>query len=151
MATFHNFNCNNCNFKIFVSGPHEYKFENGEIKTLTHPGNHECADGLYLNAFCTHCDKNHELIIVEYIEPVENPFESNLENIKKEFRGNYNDYMKDHPHKTKIPTECFSFSAVKCPTCKNNMIYYPGHIDKFNCPKCKKGNLIFDEKSIMIT
>ena len=152
MATYYTFNCTNCTNKISVSGPHEFKFENGAIKALPHPGSHESsANGLYLNAFCPHCEKNQKLIIVEYIDAVENPWEINLENIKKQYRANYVDYIKDHPQKRKIPTECFCFSAIKCPSCKKEMVYYPGNIDKFKCPTCKTGNLMVDDKSLMMT
>ncbi len=151
MATYISFICVDCNFKISVSGPHEFKFQFGNMIALPHPVGNQKADGLYINAYCPHCVEYKKLIIVEFIEANYNPWEMNLENIKKEYRENYKDYKKDNPEKTKLPTECFSFSAIKCPTCKNEMIYYPGYIEKFNCPACKNGKLIIDDKSLMIT
>ncbi|MDW7681972.1 MAG: hypothetical protein SCK70_15525 [bacterium] len=151
MASYYKFKCNNCKFEVTVSGPHEFKFENGVIKALPHPGDDEPADGLYLNVYCPHCDKNLNLTRVEYIEPAENPFETNVENIKEEYLNNYSAYIKDYPQKTKIPTECFNLFALKCPCCDNDVLYYPGHADRFHCPKCKNGKFEFDINFFMIT
>lgn len=84
MATYNKFIRTNCNYEVSVYGPHEFKGKNGDIETLPHPGGRN-ADRLYLNVYCPHCDKNQQLIIVEYIQPAENPFETTIENIKKEY------------------------------------------------------------------
>jgi len=144
MAKYNSYKCTNCNFKITVSGPHEFKFVNGEIEALPHPGNDEPANGLYFNIYCPHCGRNQDLIIVEFIEATDFPFEVKVENIKKEYLNNYTGYMNAYPQKTKIPTECFDYKIIKCPVCKGDVIPNPNNTGDPDCPKCKSGKLEFD-------
>jgi hypothetical protein len=139
MATFLGYQCKNCDFLIHVSGPHEFKFEKGEVKGLPHPGSIEPADGLYLSVYCPQCDRNQRLIIVEYLQPVSNPFEAKFENIKKEYQDNYSEQIKSRRQEEKIFTECFNTSSYACPACNGDVIYFPYQFKDFHCPKCKDG------------
>ena len=163
MASVYEFKCNKCSYKVKTSGPHEFELEKGKIITSIHPscGIKYPYRGLYLNIFCTKCNKNARLIIVRFSKPVKNPWRVHKSKIEKKYLSNYSHFFKFFPKKKFISTEIYNYNAVKCPICsslllkdkkdfeakdkkirKGVVMFKPYSDVEYSCPKCKKGKLI---------
>jgi len=148
MAHHYIWNCKKCGFHFETSGPHEcaIKEENDKvsIKTLPHPGTN-IANGIIVKGYCLNCEKKVEIIIAFFKKPGD-PWEQPLGNLKEKYRKNYSSFIYDNPKMNTVYTECFNFAALKCPTCKKDVLFMLKKDESISCPECEYGELFVDSE-----
>jgi len=123
--------CDKCGYSVSTSGPSEfYRDSTGERKPYGHPSPiskeaKKCGIyGLSADLYCPNCDKNFDLILVEFKKPSKDGigvWTGGCEP-KDEFKGK---------------------NAVKCPKCgSTNLVLGPDEDRKITCPRCKEGRLV---------
>lgn len=141
MAHHFQWHCNKCDFHFDAFGPQECIISHYKDQTIIKPLPHPLADiasGLFVHGFCKTCGKEVDVIVIEFIKPDE-PWEIKKENIRPEYLANYSNFIKDHPDKDTVFTECYNYAALICPTCKSNIVVYPVISKPFPCPSCEMG------------
>jgi len=140
MASYATFKCKKCGFTFKASGPHECMIttKDGEkqIEKLSHPG-FNIANAILVKGYCPTCLKEREVIVAEFLIPGD-PWVQPLDLIKEEYRKNYSSFLKDHPKRKTVDTECFNFRSLRCPECDTQLLYQPSK--ETCCPKCKNGH-----------
>lgn len=140
MASYATFECETCGFTFEATGPHEClittKNDEKQIEKLPHPGL-SIANAIVVNGFCPDCGKDVECIVAEFELPG-NPWKQPLKLIKEEYRKNYSCFVKDHPKRKTVYTECFNDSSLRCPDCGKQILYHPSK--EIICPQCEKGS-----------
>ena len=149
MASYATFECETCGFTFEATGPHEClittKDDKKQIEKLPHPGSYN-ANAILVKGFCPECLKEQEVIVAEFLLPG-NPWVQPIDLIKEEYRKNYSSFLKDHPKRKTVNTECFNYRSLHCPECGTQLLYQPSK-ETF-CPKCKKGH--FEVHSLIMT
>lgn len=143
MPPYYRFKCDNCDFWVETSGPHEfYRDKKGRIKPCGHPLPTEEAmkrgiAGLYMDLYCTTCGMVLSVVTVEY---------------KKRIKG-------WSPFRHLIHGEASEDSEGPeeqlCPSCgKKSLVLTPGSVPLEGesdegkallgpCLRCGMGNLVF--------
>ncbi len=122
--------CNKCRYMVYTSGPWEfYRDSEGGRKRYRRPrlSAEEARErGIYgfdADLYCSKCEKNYDLILVEYKQPTYDV--GAAQKLERE------------------PKDEFKNEKPKCPACGNTSLLLEGGWSQWiTCPRCKDGVLV---------
>lgn len=125
MGAQNSFTCGECGYTVTTSGPWEfYRDEDGARHPYGHPGpaSREARErgvwGLSAELYCPDCDEVHDIVVVEFVEPV-----SDARDV----------WMRNYTPRQEFQRP----GGVRCPGCGGTfMLLGPEGAPPVDCPRC---------------